>query len=450
MITLSRLKEKDPHFLYKISLNTFDETPLHISASIGHLEFSKTLLLLKPQLAYERDFHGRYPLHLASAEGHIEIVKELLHANKDACTIHDQDRRIPLHYAAMRGRVEVVRELIIACPNSTQVMLDGRESVLHLCIKYNQLETLKLLVEFVSDKGDFLNSKDHYNGNTILHLAVMLKQIETVKYLLTVSLVKEGAYALNRAGFTASESLEHNPRDFKSFTIQNILMDAGLGRGNEQNNLSPSLEVVVGHHELPKPVLPSKKKRKWLEYLRYQGNWIEEIRGSLMVVATVITAITFQPAVSPPGGVWQTNVTEVSKGFGCGPSNVCLAGTSVEGSRNSNFFYHFFMFCNTLSFTASLFVIFLSISGFSLKNKFGMGFLTFAIWTTITSLALAYMSAVILVLPSKSSRALRLYEVFMTVWSLIIMMVVVLLIHIIRFLSCLVKKIRKLIIQKQR
>ncbi|KAM3699383.1 hypothetical protein ACJW31_05G021700 [Castanea mollissima] len=367
MITLSRLKEKDPHFLYKISLNTFDETPLHISASIGHHEFSKTLLLLKPQLAYERDFHGRYPLHLASAEGHIEIVKELLHANKDACTIHDQDRRNPLQYAAMRGRVEVVRELMIACPNSTQVMLDGRESVLHLCIKYNQLETLKLLVEFVSDKGDFLNSKDHYNGNTILHLAVMLKQIETVKYLLSVSKVK-GACALNRA-------------DFKSFTIRNILMDAGLGRGNEQNNLSPTLEVVVGHHELPKP------------YLRYQGNWIEETRGSLMVVATVITTITFQPAVSPPGGVWQTNVTEVSKGFGCGPSNVCLAGTSVEGSRNSNFFYHFFMFCNTLSFTASLFVIFLSISGFSLKNKFGMGFLTFAIWTTITSLALAYTSA---------------------------------------------------------
>lgn len=69
--------------------------------------------------------------------------------------------------------------------------------------------------------------------------------MQTVKYLLSVSKVKEGAYALNRVGFTASESLEHNPRDFKSFTIQNILMDAGLGRGNEQNNLSPTLEVVV-------------------------------------------------------------------------------------------------------------------------------------------------------------------------------------------------------------
>ena len=78
----------------------------------------------------------------------------------------------------MRGRVEVVRELIVARPDSTQVVLDGGETVLHLCVKYNQLEALKLLVESVSDEGEFLNSKDHEDGNTILHLAVMLKQIE--------------------------------------------------------------------------------------------------------------------------------------------------------------------------------------------------------------------------------------------------------------------------------
>ena len=40
------------------------------------------------------------------------------------------------------------------------------------------LEALKLLVKSVSDKGDFLNSKDRDGGKTILHLAVMLKQVE--------------------------------------------------------------------------------------------------------------------------------------------------------------------------------------------------------------------------------------------------------------------------------
>ena len=78
----------------------------------------------------------------------------------------------------MRGRVEVVRELIVAQSNSTTVMLDGEKTVLHFCVKYNQLEVLKLLVESVSDDGEFLNSQDHEGGNTILHYAVMLKQIE--------------------------------------------------------------------------------------------------------------------------------------------------------------------------------------------------------------------------------------------------------------------------------
>ena len=78
----------------------------------------------------------------------------------------------------MRGWVEVVRELIVARPDLTEVVLDRVEIVLHLCVKYNQLEALKLLVESVIDEGEFFNSKDHEGGNTILHLAVMLKEIE--------------------------------------------------------------------------------------------------------------------------------------------------------------------------------------------------------------------------------------------------------------------------------
>ncbi|XP_065622559.1 ankyrin repeat-containing protein BDA1 [Quercus suber] len=299
--TLDRLILEDPYLLNKISLTSLSETPLHISALVGHLEFSKALLLLKPQLTRELDSHRCCPLHLASAEGHTEIVQALLDENKDACLVSDQDGRIPLHYAAMRGRVEVVRQLIIAQPNSiTQVVLDGGETVLHLCVKYNQLDSLNLLVEFVSDEADFLNSKDHEGGNTVLHLAVMLQRIEVVKYLLSVSKVKEGADALNKMGLTALEVLNHYPKDWKSFTIQNIFMDACAVRTTKKNNLSPSLEIVVGHQDSANRKRSSKKGwNKWLKYLRYQGDWLEETRGALMLVAIVITTITFQPVLNP-------------------------------------------------------------------------------------------------------------------------------------------------------
>lgn len=168
MVTLHRLIQKDPHILDKISLTPFNETPLHISALLGHVDFSRALLALQPQLAMDLDFHKRCPLHLASANGHVEIVHALLRANEDACLVCDQDGRTPLHYAAMRGKVEVVKALIFAKRDLTRVVFDGGETILHLCVEYNQLETLKLLVEPVKDDGEFLDSKDHDGGNTVL------------------------------------------------------------------------------------------------------------------------------------------------------------------------------------------------------------------------------------------------------------------------------------------
>ena len=51
--------------------------------------------------------------------------------------------------------------------------------------------------------------------------------------------------------------------------------------------------------------------RKWhLPILAYD-DWVKDNHGSIMVVSTVITTITFQQAISPPGGLWQANVNDM-------------------------------------------------------------------------------------------------------------------------------------------
>ncbi|PRQ56897.1 putative ankyrin repeat-containing domain-containing protein [Rosa chinensis] len=186
--TLNKLIETSPLILRKFSLTTFTETPLHVSALPGHHDFTRTLLTHNPNLAKELDSYRRSSLHLASAEGHEEIVQVLLHADHaDVCLYHDQDGRIPLHYSAMRGRLEVLKKLIRAKPESifVSVLNRSRETALHLCVKYNQLECLKLLVEHVGEqKSEFLNSKDTVGGRTILHLALVLKQTEGLRYVI--------------------------------------------------------------------------------------------------------------------------------------------------------------------------------------------------------------------------------------------------------------------------
>ena len=254
--------------------------------------------------------------------------------------------------------------------------------------------------------------------------------------------MKEEVDSLNYMGFTALQMLENCPKDFKSFTIRNILMDAG-SRVERVNNLSPLSTIAAVQHESTNPSQLNQKWRKWLEYLKYRGDWIEETRGALMVVATVVTTITFQPAISPPGGVWQTNIKDDIIGTGCNATHTCVAGTSVFGSFRSRYF----MVVNTISFTASLCAIFLLISGFPLKNKVCMALMTSAMSITLILLGFAFARAISLVNPVDP--LLQAGRIVAPTYVLIVMMAGVVLVHTIRFIVWLLREIRKLIPQMQ-
>ena len=81
--------------------------------------------------------------------------------------------------------------------------------------------------------------------------------MQTVKFMPSMSKVKEKADVLNHMGFTALEVLDHYPKEFKSFTIQNIFMDAGVERAKNQSILPPPSAITIGHHELATPTQSS-------------------------------------------------------------------------------------------------------------------------------------------------------------------------------------------------
>lgn len=177
---LLELLRQDRLILDRItSANGITETPLHVAATLGHIDFVKEILHRKPQLAKELDSQRSSPLHLASAKGYVEIVKALVAVSPALCFARDRDGRNPLQLAATKGRVDVLRELLRVAPDAARHTAGQGETTLHLCVKHNQLEALRLLVEAMGDDYEFVNAKDDY-GMNILHLAIADKQIEVM------------------------------------------------------------------------------------------------------------------------------------------------------------------------------------------------------------------------------------------------------------------------------
>lgn len=165
------------------ALNGITETPLHVAALLGHTAFAKEVLNRKPQLAKEMDSQRSSPLHLAYAKGYVEIVKLLLVVSPDMCFVGDKDGLNPLQLAAIKGRVDVLRELVGVAPEAARATTADRgDTIMHWCVKYNQLEAMRLLAEMMHDDYEFVNAKDYY-GMNILHLAVTDKHIEVYTFI---------------------------------------------------------------------------------------------------------------------------------------------------------------------------------------------------------------------------------------------------------------------------
>ncbi|XP_019444407.1 PREDICTED: ankyrin repeat-containing protein At5g02620-like [Lupinus angustifolius] len=416
--SLGTLNTPNPLNLRRSSFSSFIGTSLHKAALLGQLEFCEVVLDIKPSLAIEVDSEGRCPLHLASFEGHIKVVKSLLFTNSDVCFIRDKDGNLPIHLAVSRGHIGVIEELIIAKPESIG-MITNDGSVLHLCVMYNHFEALNLLLQLVrGSQQQVLNFKDK-EGNTVLHLAVRLRHIKTIKHLLSLPEIRKAANTLNKAGHTVLDMLDLSQRDFISLIIEQILIEVGAQRStNIAITYSQNMANEVESHR------QSRWKRLenfWSKYLQYQGNWIEETRGTLMVVATVIATMTFQSALNPPGGVWQENTQ--SGGNKCTTYGICEAGTAVVGYVWSEDYIRFMAF-NTISFYASLSVVLVLINGFPLKNKVIMWILTIVMTIAVTFMFLTYMWALGLVTPHHIySRLYKLAYICVGAWGIILIVI---------------------------
>ncbi|MED6216784.1 hypothetical protein PIB30_011110 [Stylosanthes scabra] len=175
-----------------------------------------------------------------------------------------------------------------------------------------------------------------------------------------------------------------------------------------------------------------------------KGNWVEEMRGSLMVVATVIATLTFQIAINPPGGVWQqdSNIQ-----MGCGAGNDCRAGTSVlatsSDDKNQRLKYEIFILLCTVSFSASQTVILFLLTGFQLRNRLVMWLLVLVMCLSVICLSGAYVISIWMVMKPLNKVISKITLYYALFWGGLVALLCLGL--LIRFLIWLVKSFFRLL-----
>lgn len=113
--------------------------------------------------------------------------------------------------------------------------------------------------------------------------------------------------------------LKQSPRDIQDMEIEDSLLNE---RALRSKSIYPfdrdpdQTEIAQLSHEAPtSPLLvvqktPSKNRPP----ARKKESQISSHRSSLIVVASLMGTVAFQAAITPPGGVWQNDLTEDENG----------------------------------------------------------------------------------------------------------------------------------------
>ncbi|GKU97870.1 hypothetical protein SLEP1_g10948 [Rubroshorea leprosula] len=188
--TLYTALDQDPNPLQQIDMKPLVETPLHIAASAGHIEFALEILRLKPSFAYKVNKNGFSPTHVALQHGQKKMALRLTNAHGDLVRVKGRAGITPLHYVAEKGDIHLLIRFLSVCPKAIEEVTDKNETALHIALKNDKLVAFEVLLKWLeigSEEGLFwakkiLNWKDN-DDNTILQLAISRRELQAVKLL---------------------------------------------------------------------------------------------------------------------------------------------------------------------------------------------------------------------------------------------------------------------------
>ncbi|GLT93118.1 hypothetical protein SLE2022_109230 [Rubroshorea leprosula] len=297
------LIQENPFVLESIDGFPFIDTPLHIAAFEGHIDFAMEMMNLKPSFARKLNPAGFSPMHLALLNHQTLVARELLKVDKDLVRVKGRGGLTPMHFAAKNGNLDLMAEFLEACPECITDVTIQNQTALHIAASNNSFETLELLVcwlqktthKYANIWNEQVLNKKNREGSTVLHIAASMNQPQMVRLLLKCTVISKNEVNLN--GQSALDMLQGQVNNSKT---AHILREAGCMEA----------ERIPARQTLAESL---RSKMSWSETFRRtmacQNNKISsDMRNAMLVVAVLILTATYQACLSPPGGVWQGNI----------------------------------------------------------------------------------------------------------------------------------------------
>ncbi|XVF83501.1 hypothetical protein PTKIN_Ptkin16aG0493500 [Pterospermum kingtungense] len=362
--------QRDRHVLKHIDEMEFVDTPLHIAAAEGCIDFAMEVMNLKPSFARKLNQQGFSPTHLAVEKGHKELVLLLLENDKDLVRIKGKKGETPLHYAISREHnLDLLARFLEACPECIRDMTTTNQTALHIATTNNDLEALKLLCGMLrrtSYREAVVNQKDK-NGDTSLHIAARDNRHEILKLLLRC---KADKLVTNQAGSTALDVAQRLKNRESISILRGFLIPIG---STFIYNLK--MQMVKYVTRVSAVIFEDIDKISMEE------------RNALLVILGLLLTATYGASLNPPGGVWQGDTSSNSTAKRRGKEKV--AGTSVMDQTSFLIFY---------IPASSVFIVtfFLTLG---LLNSFPSGFRT-ALQILLAFLAICFYESIYVIAPT--------------------------------------------------
>ncbi|XP_052884220.1 ankyrin repeat-containing protein BDA1-like [Gossypium arboreum] len=176
---------KDSNVLEHYDKTPFAETPLHIAATRGHINFALEIMRLKPSLSKKLDEQGWSPMHVALQHNQTAMVYRLIETEPTLVGVKGREGFTPLHYVAQNDEVKLLREFLAVSPHSVMDTTNKGETALHIAVEKGNTRALEALLSFLRRSWyrealyweEKVNWKDE-NGFTVLHVAVKMNDIQ--------------------------------------------------------------------------------------------------------------------------------------------------------------------------------------------------------------------------------------------------------------------------------